>query len=70
VGALFEASDLTGLVMAFTAIPRNDGSRSYGQGWGSHEGQLTVDPDPLALNALSVYGTKRNCLGARGIFRR
>jgi hypothetical protein len=50
VDALFEAADLIGLMTAFIAIPRNDGSRSYGQGWGSREGPLRVDPGLLALN--------------------
>ena len=43
VDALFEASDLIGLMTAFIAVPRNDGSRSHGQRWGSREGQLRVD---------------------------
>jgi hypothetical protein len=40
-------SDLIGLMTAFIAIPRNDGSRSYGEGWGSRGGQLRVDPGLL-----------------------
>ena len=61
--ALFEASDLIGLMTAFIAIPRNDGSRSYGQGWGSREGQLRVDPGLLALNHSPSYGTQETTGG-------
>jgi hypothetical protein len=63
VDALFEASDLIGLMTAFIAIPRNDGSRSYGQGWGSREGQLRVDPGLLALNHSPFMAPKRRLVG-------